>query len=316
MDIGGRKLYMNNLILGGAGFIGQHLTHKLLKTRQQRVTIIDNLSTSKINLDEFSEYKNLFSFIHADIQSLEDKQLLKLMRDNNRVFHFAGSVGVEHIDKNPKETLFNNVSLTNKLLPLFRESKRHVIFSSTSEVYGNGPFNEEDSCNIGPSNKLRWGYAASKLMTEFLLNASEMPSTIFRFFNIVGPGQLSDYGMVLPRFVESAKRNEDLIVYGTGEQIRCFFHIDDATDAIIKCSGFKNELFNIGNDNPVTINELAKKVIEISGSNSKIIHVPYEKAFSNNHQDIQTRIPDITKLREKTGFKPKHDLEKIIMDML
>ena len=307
---------MNNLILGGAGFIGQHLTHKLLKSRQQRVTIIDNLSTGKINLDEFSEYKNLFSFIHSDVQNVEDKELLKLMRDNNRIFHFAGSVGVEHIDKDPSGTLFNNNSLTNKLIPLFKESKRHVIFSSTSEVYGNGPFNEENFCNIGPSSKLRWGYAASKLMTEFLLNASGVPYTVLRFFNIVGPGQLPDYGMVLPKFIKAAKNNEDLIVYGTGEQIRCFFHIDDATDAIIKCVNFKNELFNVGNDQPTTINELAKKVVEISGSNSKIVHVPYEEVFSKNYDDIQKRIPDTTKLKEKTGFKPKKSLENIIQDML
>ncbi len=307
---------MNNLILGGAGFIGQHLTHKLLKSRQQRVTIIDNLSTGKINLDEFSEYKNLFSFIHSDVQNVEDKELLKLMRDNNRIFHFAGSVGVEHIDKDPSGTLFNNNSLTNKLIPLFKESKRHVIFSSTSEVYGNGPFNEENFCNIGPSSKLRWGYAASKLMTEFLLNASGVPYTVLRFFNIVGPGQLPDYGMVLPRFIKAAKNNEDLIVYGTGEQIRCFFHIDDATDAIIKCVNFKNELFNVGNDQPTTINELAKKVVEISGSNSKIVHVPYQEVFSKNYDDIQKRIPDTTKLKQKTGFRPKKSLENIIQDML
>lgn len=307
---------MNNLILGGAGFIGQHLTHKLLKSRQQRVTIIDNLSTGKINLDEFSEYKNLFSFIHSDVQNVEDKELLKLMRDNNRIFHFAGSVGVEHIDKDPSGTLFNNNSLTNKLIPLFKESKRHVIFSSTSEVYGNGPFNEENFCNIGPSSKLRWGYAASKLMTEFLLNASGVPYTVLRFFNIVGPGQLPDYGMVLPKFIKAAKNNEDLIVYGTGEQIRCFFHIDDATDAIIKCVNFKNELFNVGNDQPTTINELAKKVVEISGSNSKIVHVPYQEVFSKNYDDIQKRIPDTTKLKQKTGFRPKKSLENIIQDML
>jgi UDP-glucose 4-epimerase len=307
---------MNNLILGGAGFIGQHLTHKLLNSRQQRVTIIDNLSTGKINLDEFSEYKNLFKFIHSDIQSLEDKELLKHMKDNNRIFHFAGSVGVEHIDKDPSGTLFNNNSLTNKLIPLFKESRRHVIFSSTSEVYGNGPFNEENFCNIGPSNKLRWGYAASKLMAEFLLNASGVPYTVLRFFNIVGPGQLPDYGMVLPKFIKAAKNNEDLIVYGTGEQVRCFFHIDDATDAIIKCVDFKNELFNVGNDEPTTINELARKVIEISGSNSKIVHVPYEEVFSKNYGDIQKRIPDITKLKEKTRFKPKKSLEDIIQDML
>ena len=153
-------------------------------------------------------------------------------------------------------------------------------------------------------------------MTEFLLNASGVPFTILRFFNIVGPGQLPDYGMVLPKFIESAKKNEDLIVYGTGEQVRCFFHIDDATDAMIKCCEHKNQLFNIGNDQPITINELAKKVIEISGSNSKIIHVPYEKIFSKNYGDIQKRIPDVTKLREKAHFKPKKNLDDIIKDML
>lgn len=309
---------MNNLILGGAGFIGQHLADHLLKSkiRGTGITVIDNLKTSKIDLDYYKQYKNLFRFIEADLSDMEDKDLLRLMQKHQRIYHFAGSVGVEHIDKNPSETLFNNVRLTNKLIPLFQQARRHVIYSSTSEIYGNGPFNEEDNASIGPSSKARWSYATSKLMTEFMIRASEFPYTLIRFFNIVGPGQLGDYGMVLPRFVNAAKAGQDLIVYGTGEQVRSFCHIKDAVDAIVKVAGHPGELFNIGNDVPCTINQLAQRVIDLSGSSSKIVHVPYEQAFSKNHGDINTRVPDLTKIKTLTGFTPKHTLDDIIKDML
>lgn len=228
----------------------------------------------------------------------------------------AGSVGVEYIDKYPSETLFNNIALNNKLLPLFQKAKKHVIFSSTSEVYGDGPFHEEANASIGPSSKLRWGYATSKLMMEFMIRASDFPYTLIRFFNVVGPGQLGDYGMVLPRFVQAAKANQDLIVYGTGQQIRCFCHVDDAVDAVVKVSKINGELFNIGNDTPITINELAQRVISISGSTSNIIHVPYENAFSANHGDINIRIPDLTKIKNHIGYTPTNSLDDIIRDML
>ncbi len=307
---------MNNLILGGAGFIGQHLAHKLLKTRQHRVTIIDNLKTAKFNPDDFAEYKNLFSFIHADVTQMDDNELLKIMKDNHRIFHFAGSVGVEYIDKNPSDTLFNNAALTNKLIPLFHKAKRHVIFSSTSEIYGEGPFNENDNASIGSSNKLRWGYATSKLMTEFMIRAGDYPFTLLRFFNVVGPGQLGDYGMVLPRFVNAAKQGQDLIVYGNGEQVRSFCHINDALDGILSAAKHNGELFNIGNDSPTAIKDLAQRVIELSGSSSKIVYVPYEEAFSKNHGDINRRIPDLSKIRSMTGYNPKYQLDDIIKDML
>lgn len=307
---------MNNLLLGGAGFIGQHLAHRLLRTRQERITIVDNLKTSRINLEDFSEYKNLFDFVEADITKMEDNDLLKLFSKNHRIFHLAGSVGVEYIDKQPSETLFNNVALNNKLLPLFQKAKRHVVFSSTSEIYGDGPFYEEANASIGPSSKLRWGYATSKLMMEFMLRASGCPFTIVRFFNVVGPGQLGDYGMVLPRFVQAAKENKDLIVYGTGQQIRCFCHVNDAVDALVKVSKINGELFNIGNDNPITINDLAERVIKLSGSNSKIVHVPYEAAFSSNHGDINVRIPDLDKLKQHINYLPLNSLDDIIKDML
>jgi len=219
-------------------------------------------------------------------------------------------------DKYPSETLFNNIELNNKLLPLFEKVKRHVVFSSTSEVYGEGPFSEESNANIGPSSKLRWGYATSKLMMEFMIRASNFPYTIVRFFNVVGPGQLADYGMVLPKFVQAAKSNEDLIVYGTGQQIRCFCHIDDALNSLIKVSSIQGELFNIGNDIPMTIDDLAKRVIEITNSKSKIIHVPYENAFSKNHGDIKVRIPDLTKIKKYINYSPSKNIDDIIRDML
>jgi UDP-glucose 4-epimerase len=311
---------MNNLLLGGAGFIGQHLAHRLLQTRQERVTIIDSLKTSSIDVNDFAEYKNLFEFIEADLTEMGSNELLKMMQKHHRVFHLAGSVGVEHIDKNPSETMFNNLNLSNKLLPVFQQYKRPVIFSSTSEIYGEGPFNEEDNASIGPSSKMRWSYACTKLMTEFMFRGSEFPFTIVRFFNVVGPGQLGDYGMVLPRFVEAAKRGENLIVYGDGSQKRCFCHVHDAVDALIKLAApditSQRQLFNIGRDDPITIKDLAETVIRITGSSSNIVYVPYEQAFSNHHGDIKYRVPDLTKIRQYIGYKPERTLDDIVRDML
>jgi UDP-glucose 4-epimerase len=208
------------------------------------------------------------------------------------------------------------VQLNNKLIPLFQKANKHVIFSSTSEIYGEGPFHEESNASIGPSNKLRWGYATSKLMMEFMIRSSNFPYTIVRFFNVVGPGQLGDYGMVLPRFIQSAKEGKDLIVYGSGEQVRCFCHVEDAMEALVKVSKINGELFNIGNDSPITINKLAERVIELSGSNSKIVHVPYEQAFSSNHADINVRIPDLKKIKQHIKYVPINMLDDIIKDML
>lgn len=306
---------MNNLILGGAGFIGQHLSHTLLKTRQARVTIIDNLKTSRINLDEFAEYKNLFEFIEADLTDVNDKELVRIIQKHHRTFHLAGSVGVEYIDKNPADTMYNNLSLAHKLVPIFQQARRPVIFASTSEVYGNGPFAESDQANIA-TDKLRWGYATAKLMTEFMLRANTHPTTIVRFFNVVGPGQLGDYGMVLPRFIEAAEKGEDLIVHGDGQQVRSFCHVDDAVNALIKVAAIPGEIFNIGNDKPTTIKELAQTVIEITGSRSKIVYIPYEQAFSKEYGDIRLRIPNIDKLRSSINYEPKYTLEDIIKDML
>jgi len=305
--------------LGGAGFIGQHLTKALfdLKERHVGVTVIDNLKTStKEGLEQFKEHKNLYRFIEADLTTINDNEFLKIARKHDKIFHLAGSVGVENVDRDPSGTLFNNLALANKLIPLFQQLNRHVTFASTSEIYGEGPFNEEDNASIGPSSKLRWGYASAKLTTEFMIRASNFPYTLVRFFNVVGPGQLGDYGMVLPRMVYAAKNNKDLIVYGDGKQVRSFCHVSDAVDALIKLSDTNGELFNIGNDKPSTIIELAERVIELSGSQSKIKLVPYEQAFSKQHGDIYRRVPDLTKIKQAIGYDPKHTLDDIIKDML
>lgn len=307
---------MNNLLLGGAGFIGQHLTHALLAGTSNTVVVIDSLRTSSFNQTDFDQYGSRFKIVQADIRSLDEAFLLYLCNASDRIFHLAGSVGVEHIDKDPSGTLFNNLSLNNKLFSVFQAAKKHVVFSSTSEIYGEGPFSEQSNASIGPSNKLRWGYATSKLMMEFMLNAGDSPFTIVRFFNVVGPGQIGDFGMVLPRFMHAAKNNEDLIVYGDGEQIRSFCHVDDAIDALLRVSTINGELFNIGNVEPVTVKQLAHRVVELTESKSKVVTVPYNQVFSKHHGDINNRVPDLNKIMSMTGYAPRYKLDDIIRSML
>jgi UDP-glucose 4-epimerase len=294
---------MRHLLLGGAGFIGTHLAKKLIEEGEE-VTIVDSLSTSKL-----PDYK--VNFIEGDIQSME---LNELFSSTDIIYYLAGSVGVEYIDKNPSSTLFNNISLMNKLVPLFEKHQKKVIFSSTSEVYGEGPFSEDNNLSIGPPSKLRWGYACAKLMTEFMIKACTFPSVIVRFFNVVGPGQSAEYGMVLPRFIEAAKTGNNLIVYGDGEQIRSFCHIKDAVEALLllrKAEG----IFNIGNDTPTSIGELANLVLRLVKTTSVVQHVPYERDFSNQHGDIYKRIPNISKIRD-LGYNTEYDLNNIIEDMI
>lgn len=296
---------MKYLLLGGAGFIGTHLAKKLIALGHD-VTIIDNLSTSIA--PNFA-----VKFIKTDIRYAPlDEHLLEA----DVVYFLAGSLGVDYIDKNPKETLDNNMGLLNKLIPLFQRYNKKVIFSSTSEVYGEGPFSEDNNLSIGPPTKLRWAYACVKLMTEFAITSNTFPYTIVRFFNVVGPGQLPDYGMVLPRFIKAAKEGQDLTVYGEGTQVRSFCHIDDAVDALLKLENINGEIFNLGSEEPITINTLAERVIELTGSSSKITHVPYQTVFTKNHGDIQNRIPDLTKLKYFIGYVPKHTLDDIIKDCI
>ena len=295
---------MNYLLLGGAGFIGTHLAKRLLEEGNQ-VTIIDSLATSTS-----PDYG--VNFIKGDISTMDlDIQLMEA----DLVYYLAGSVGVEYIDKNPSSTLFNNIDLMTKLIPAFERAQTKVIFSSTSEVYGEGPtFKESDHLSIGSPDKLRWGYACAKLMTEFMIKASTFPSVIVRFFNVVGPGQSGEYGMVLPRFMKAAKAGSNLIIYGDGKQVRSFCHIKDAVDALILLQDVEG-IYNVGNDTPSTMNELATAVLRETATTSNMKYRPYEKDFSKEHGDIYYRVPNITKLK-KLGYEPKFELKDIIRDML
>lgn len=280
------------------------------------VTIIDNFSTS--SFENIKSYTDKLILINSDLKEINDEFLLSIFKQQDIIYHLAGSVGVSLGDKNPKDTLFNNVGLANKLIPLFDKAKTHVVFSSTSEVYGNGPtFKEEDFTAIGPSSKTRWGYSCSKLLTEFMLRASDCPHTIVRFFNVVGPGQLGDYGMVLPRFVAAAKDGRDLRVYGDGNMVRSFCHVEDMLDTLLEIQNDSGELYNLGNNKePVTMIELANRVIKVAGSTSKIKIVPYSEAFSQKFEDIFYRVPNLDKLNQRINYSPKYGLDDIIRDML
>lgn len=299
---------MKYLLLGGAGFIGSHLSKRLIENCHE-VTVIDCLKTSKK-----PDFK--VNFINADITKIDLDILEKIISETDIIYFLAASVGVNYIDQFPQQSFSNNIKLMNVLIPLFEKYNKKVIFTSSSEVYGEGPFSEDSNLSIGPPSKLRWSYAAAKLITEFSITTSNFPFLIFRLFNVVGPNQTGEFGMVLPRFIESAKNNRDIVVYGDGFQKRSFCHIKDAIEIFIELEKFNNEIFNVGSENLIEIKELAKRVIDISKSNSKIIFRRKEEVFSKHYDDIKVRIPNLLKVQKHTNYKPLYNIDDIIKDML
>lgn len=313
---------MKILITGGAGFIGTHLTKALLD-KGHCVNVIDNLSTG----DEANTYEFLsdprYRFFNANlIENPEDFSLDRLVEDCDVIYHLASLVGVSLVDKEPHKTIKDNLQIALLLFPLAEKYNKKVVFTSTSEVYGDlvgeGGFSEDQPLQIKPPTKLRWGYACTKLAQEFLIHSYNFPFVVARLFNVVGPKQKGEFGMVLPRFVKWAKNNEDIKIYGDGNQTRCFCHINDCIN-IMYDMGIYNEcngqIVNIGNDVEVTINELAEKVIKRTCSKSKIVRIIYEQEFSKQHEDIVRRVPNITKLRNLLGYVPKYSLDDILKDM-
>jgi UDP-glucose 4-epimerase len=317
---------MRILITGGAGFIGSHLAEALLEAGEE-VYIIDDLSTGSIdniNLlkSRFSETARLF-FYEQSI--LDYETMLDLIGTCNMVYHLAAAVGVQYILDNPLKSIKINIQGTEKVLELCARFKKKVLIASSSEVYGkhlHAPLVETDNLIYGPSSKFRWSYAASKLIDEFFAIAyhrmNELEIVITRLFNTVGPRQTGAYGMVIPRLVQQALKNEPLTVYGDGSQTRTFTHVKDVVRALMtlmNTPSANGETFNIGGTQEISIKELAQKIIDITGSSSTIELIPYEKAFAKDFEDMQRRVPGIEKIAQYTGFHPHYSLDDILKEV-
>ena len=311
---------MRYLITGGAGFIGSHLTETLLSKGNQ-VTILDDLSTGTNK--NLSAVKDKIEFCHGSIM---DKSLIdELVAKSDYVVHLAAALGVFNIVNKPLVSLKINLQGTENVLEIADKYKKSILIASTSEIYGKNdkvPLNEEDDRIIGHPLKSRWSYSEAKAIDEslsyFYHQEHKLPVRIVRFFNTVGPRQVGHYGMVVPRFISAAIKNESLQVYGSGDQIRCFCHVDDAVKALLLVMNSEKaigQVFNIGNNQQISIMDLAKKVIEITQSNSKIIKIPYLEAYPEGFEDMQRRVPDISKIKNALGWSPEIGLEQIIMDI-
>jgi len=313
---------MKILITGGAGFIGSHLADRLLEAGHE-ITIIDNLSTGRYsNIAHLEDHERLRLIIDT---VLNDKLMEELIRETDRVYHMASAVGVKLIMERPVRTIETIFRGTDVVLGFCSRYRKRVLIPSTSEVYGKGisvPFREEDDLLTGATDKHRWAYACAKTLDEFLALAhwkeTRLPVVVVRLFNTVGPRQTGQYGMVVPRFVKAALKNEHIPVHGTGLQSRCFGHVHDVVDALIQllenteCFG---NVINIGNDEEVTINALAEKAIEMTGSASEIRYIPYEEAYGEGFEDMQRRVPSLEKARRLIGYQPTRKLEDIINDV-
>lgn len=310
---------MRYLITGGAGFIGSHLSERLLE-QGDHVVLLDNLSTGSMeNIRHLKNSPNL----EYHLDGIENQQLLaELVDDADVIVHFAAAVGVKLIVESPVRTIETNVNGTQLILEAASKKKKLVLLASTSEVYGKStsvPFHEDGDLVLGPTTKGRWSYAASKALDEFLAIAywkeKKQPVIVVRFFNTVGPRQTGRYGMVLPNFVQRALKNEPIEVYGDGKQSRCFCDVRDTVEALLRLIPNERaigEVINIGNTEEVTIENLAQIVKQRTDSHSPIQYIPYEKAYEPGFEDMMRRVPCIDKLNSLTGFRPQTNLADII----
>ena len=314
---------MKVLVTGGAGFIGSHLCEKLLSMGDE-VTVLDNLSTGKYeNVAHLKENKD-FNLV---VGSILDKELVdKLCEKTEVIFHLAAAVGVELIVKHPLESLTTNIKGSEIVLNMAQRYNRKVLITSTSEIYGkntNGPLKEDDDRILGSPLKSRWSYSTAKAVDEMLAyvywREKGVPTIIVRLFNTVGPRQTGAYGMVIPRFVSQALKGEALTVYGDGSQSRCFVHVQDAVNALVKLTQnpkAPGEVFNIGSQEEITIKALAEEVIRLAESKSRIIYIPYDEAYEQGFEDMQRRVPDISKIQNLIGYKPTASLEGILKSVI
>jgi UDP-glucose 4-epimerase len=309
----------NILVTGGAGFIGSHLC-ELLVHKGFRVVTIDNLSTGKLENIEHLRALPHFQFVRETITNLQ--VLDRLTSQADIVIHLAAAVGVKLIVEDPVHTINTNIMGTDAVLSTANRYGCKVLIASTSEVYGKGvkvPFEEEDDCLMGATMHSRWAYATSKAIDEFMGLAYHrqfgLPVVVMRFFNTVGPRQTGQYGMVVPRFVRQALRCEPITVFGDGEQSRCFGDVADVTEAVVKLMEHPSavgQVINIGSTQEVTVNQLAKMVLSLTGSRSEIIYVPYAQAYAPGFEDMRRRVPSLNKIQRLIGYVPKYGLEQIL----
>ena len=310
---------MRALITGGAGFVGSHLSERLLELGYY-VSAIDDLSTGSIaNISALKGHERF----EYHIDTVFNRELIaELVDECDLVFHLAAAVGVRLIVESPVHTLDTNVRATEMLLQAAAKKKKKVIITSTSEVYGKAtkiPFHEDDDLVLGPTIASRWSYACSKAVDEFLalgyFHEKGLPIVIARLFNTVGPRQTGAYGMVLPRFVNAALSGLPLTVYGTGEQSRCFTWVGDVVNALVQLSNLPaavGRVFNIGSDEEITISNLAKLVKSTAESDSDIVSMPYEIAYGVGFEDMMRRVPDLTRIREAIDYRPTKGIAEIV----
>ena len=314
---------MKVLITGGSGFIGSFLAENLIENGHS-VIALDNLSTGFYsNLASLADNKN-FSFVKGDV--MDEKLVDDLVSQSDNVFHLAAAVGVDLILKNPINILETNIKGTDAVLKSVTKHDKAVLIASTSEIYGKStdyPFKEDSDRLLGPTTISRWAYSDSKAIDEFLslgyFHQFNTKVVITRLFNTVGPRQTGRYGMVLPRFVESAISGKEIKVFGDGKQRRCFMHVHDAVKAltsIINNSNAHGEIFNVGQQTEISILDLAKRIIELTKSKSEIRLVPYSEAYDPGFEDMPRRIPDTTKINSLIGWKPSIELDEIITDVI
>lgn len=314
---------MKILVTGGAGFIGSHLTDRLVSEGHE-VAILDDLSTGqKSNLDGALSTGKV-TFTEGSV--LDREVVSSMVSEADMVVHLAAAVGVKLIMDEPSRSILTNINGTENVLTAALGRKTPCFVASTSEVYGKStkfPFSEDDDLTLGATVNLRWSYACAKMLDEFLALAyareHDLPVVVMRFFNTTGPRQTGRYGMVLPNFVQAALENRNLTVHGTGDQSRCFGHVLDVVEALRKLMSNPDtwgRVYNIGNDNEISIRALAEKVIDATESKSQIDFVPYDKVYPPGFEDMNRRQPDVSRLKGATGFRPTRPLEQIIDDIV
>ena len=314
---------MHYLITGGAGFIGSHLADGLL-SRGDEVTVLDDLSTGAMRNIRHLKGQPGFNYVVASV--LNPPLLAELVDNADRVFHLAAAVGVRLIVESPVRTIETNVKTTELVLAAACKKKKKVFVASTSEVYGKSaavPFREDGDLVLGATSRGRWSYACSKAIDEFLAIAywreRHCPTVIGRCFNTVGPRQTGHYGMVVPRFVKQALRDEPITVYGDGHQTRCFTHVSDAVRAMIGLMDAEHtvgEVYNLGSEKETPILELAERVKQLTESKSPITFVPYAEAYGDNFEDMPRRVPSLEKIHAAIGWEPKIELDEILQSVI